>query len=624
MRQDGALAPSAKESAGRRAVRQAAVEAAGSGAGAAVGTRAVLSTKAIGTTPSPAGSLAKEAAEWGLRSDLIAAVEALGHDRWFPVQRDVVPALVAATAAGDVSCLGDVAITAPTGSGKTLAYLLPMLHALAEQGGRGLRGLVLLPTRELAAQVHGIAAALGGALGLRVELVTGHTSLAVEAAAVSGPVDVVVATPGRLVDHLDRTPGFSLAALQWMVVDEADRLLAQSYNHWIRRVYEAVWTEHRPAVGSAIPGTLVSSGMLGAGAGSNSSLVAHNFALAALALPGTPSPASLPPAALAHPLRRVLVSATLTNNPQHMAALALHRPTHFTTVRDVAAGSDAGEAAALHEGTAGGKFITPTNLTERFVTVKARDKSLAALHLILAALAAAPPRSVVLVFTGSLAATHRLTRLLQLHGTGADIPPSQATPARATCTVAEFSSSLRQDARSAMLAQAASGQVRVLVSSDAAARGLDLPNVAATVSYDPPGSIRTYVHRVGRAARAGREGAAYTILLSKQRKFFLDMMHTLRADMVLPDGSAKVSQLQLERSAFTPLVPRYKRCLAQVPSILAAERAGDLQEVEPVAALTASEGERIPLDDAFEPQGEQSPQSSSSDSSSDSDSSDSD
>jgi ATP-dependent RNA helicase DDX51/DBP6 len=286
--------------------------------------------------------------------------------------------------------------------------------------------------------------------------------------------------------------------------------------------------------------------------------------------------------------------------------MALHKPTHFTTKQDVsqlhsAAAGDTGEGdaplgAALADGTASGKFVTPSNLTESYVIVSARDKALAALHLVFSSLAAAPAGSVVLVFTGSIPATHRLARLLQLHGLGrsdisADADGSH-TDSISRNSVAEFSSGLRQELRSGIIAAAAVGRVRVLVSSDATARGLDLPNVAATVSYDPAGSIRTYVHRVGRAARAGRPGAAHTILTKKQLKHFLDMMQTLRADyMAGPEGSPKVTEAQLPPQAFSAYVARYKRALAQVPALLAAESRGDVEAFLPVPPMQWVQGE---------------------------------
>lgn len=566
----------------------------------------MLHTKAVDAALDASGSLTAVAQSWGLHAALLAACEGMGFDRWFPVQRDVVPALLAAVRAHDTTFMGDVAITAPTGSGKTLAYLLPMLHALSGAPGAGLRGLVLLPTRELAAQVHAIAAKLGAAVGLKVALCTGEQSFAADAAALRAGVDVIVATPGRLVDHLDNNPNFSLKLLQWLIVDEADRLLAQAYNHWVRRVYDAVWSAGRPPVGSSSEGVLISSGALGGGAGSNGIAQARAAAMAAMTGQGAPGAVQIGCA----PLRRILVSATLTNNPRHIALMALHKPTHFTTKQDVSelhggegaaeAAAAAGEEGSLADGTASGKFVTPSNLAESYVVVPARDKALAALHLVFTALAAAPSGSVVLVFTGSIPATHRLARLLQLHGLGrtdisADADGSHKDSISAN-SVAEFSSGLRQELRSGIITAAAAGRVRVVVSSDATARGLDLPNVAATVSYDPASSIRTYVHRVGRAARAGRAGTAHTILVKKQRKFFVDMMQTLRADYLSgPGGAPKVQEAALPADAFSAYVARYKRALAQLPALLAAESRGDVESYLPVPPMQWVQGEGVAL-----------------------------
>jgi hypothetical protein len=135
----------------------------------------------------------------------------------------------------------DVCVSAPTGSGKTLAYALPLVQALLGRVVCRLRGLVVVPTRDLAAQVQAVLLALAAGTGLQVAAAAGLDTFAAERArmaprAVGGAggagaevVDILVATPGRLMEHVRHAAGFSLAELRFLVVDEADRLLSQPY-----------------------------------------------------------------------------------------------------------------------------------------------------------------------------------------------------------------------------------------------------------------------------------------------------------------------------------------------------------------------------------------------------------
>ena len=200
------------------------------------------------------------AKDLGLDARLIASLKRMGVRRCFPVQAAVVPVMLAAYAG---RCAADVCVCAPTGSGKTLAYALPVVQALLPRVVTRLRALVLLPTRGLAAQVHGIFAALVSGTPLRVGLAAAHEGISFEreraglvassrtmsnqGAAHASAVDILVATPGRLVEHLQCTAGgFTLQHLQWLVVDEADRLLSHDYQGWLERVLDAAHSEGAP------------------------------------------------------------------------------------------------------------------------------------------------------------------------------------------------------------------------------------------------------------------------------------------------------------------------------------------------------------------------------------------
>jgi len=199
---------------------------------------------------------------------LEAALVKMGVKRCFPVQATVVPMVLAAAAAG---VAGDICCCAPTGSGKTLAYSLSILqHLLSASSVRRLRALVLLPTRGLALQVFGVLSALCEHLPLKVGLAVGMDGSSWEEereallgrergptlggaaagqrgggarAGGSSAVDVLVATPGRLVEHLRAGGGFTLQHLRWLVIDEADRLLMHGFQAWLPQLLEAAYAK---------------------------------------------------------------------------------------------------------------------------------------------------------------------------------------------------------------------------------------------------------------------------------------------------------------------------------------------------------------------------------------------
>ncbi|CAN0244615.1 unnamed protein product, partial [Discosporangium mesarthrocarpum] len=221
------------------------------------------------------------AQEWGLDVKLTQNLREEGIEHFFPIQVRVVPDIVATERHSHVQSR-DICVSAPTGSGKTLVYVLGVLQALMRRRVVRLRALVILPSRDLAMQVHQVFRRVARGTGLRVGVAIGQTdflkeqlSLVGRAALAGNPVaaakacslrvtdvlasqgsslapgtngvlqggtsevDIVVATPGRLLDHLAHTPGFTLQHLRYLVIDEADRLLNQSYQGWVGKVLGA-------------------------------------------------------------------------------------------------------------------------------------------------------------------------------------------------------------------------------------------------------------------------------------------------------------------------------------------------------------------------------------------------
>lgn len=410
-------------------------------------------------------SAVRAASGFGLDVRLLDALNAQGYAGLFPVQAAVLEHLHSG---------GDLCVAAPTGSGKTLAYVLGILDALSRRVVVRLRALVIVPSRELAAQVQRVFEPFASSVGLRVGLATGQTSFAGEQRRLVGEmdtvlaggdslVDVLIATPGRLVEHIGQTGNFTLQHLRFLVIDEADRLLEQAFQNWLPLVLEA-------ACGGGNAGCAASTRM--PDAVSYRSKRANPFHADAWCTP----------------LTKILLSATLTRNPAKIAALRLVDPVYLRTMQD--------------EST---RYSMPKELQQHMVVCADDDEK----PLCLLQLLAEKKLVRSLCFTQSVKATERLHELLKL-----------CTSAR----VAAFTGDLSQERRQGLLAAFNAGGIDVLVASDAAARGLDLENVLCVINYDVPVDIKSYVHRVGRTARAGAGGSAYTLVAQREVFHFKEMV----------------------------------------------------------------------------------------------------
>ena len=170
-------------------------------------------------------------ADFGLRTELVRAVQARGYEQPTPVQEKTIPLILQGQ---------DVLAGAQTGTGKTAAFALPILNLLSDSSPtkeKGPRALVLAPTRELAAQVAEQFCAYGEQLSLRTTVVFGGVNFNPQARELRLGVDIVVATPGRLLDHLNQGT-LTLRSVRHFVLDEADRMLDMGFIHDIRRVIE--------------------------------------------------------------------------------------------------------------------------------------------------------------------------------------------------------------------------------------------------------------------------------------------------------------------------------------------------------------------------------------------------
>lgn len=426
----------------------------------------------------------------------------------FPVQKAVIETL----ARNDHS--HDLLVSASTGSGKTLAYILPIVNQLSNRVVRRLRALIVVPGRELAHQVSTILEPFTAALDLSMAVVVGQTSMIAEQKKLvsgldedllggSSNIDILVATPGRLVDHLQFTKNFSLQHLQWLVIDEADRLLDQNFQEWLPKVLSSTEGPGMDPLNDNQISPLHDAISIRENVASIGSLVGLNF--------------------WATPLRKMLFSATLTKNPAKLAQLHLNHPVYLSVSADST------------------KYSVPDELEEYMVISEDGEKALALLTIL-----GQFDLNRTICFTKSREATEKLTLLLQ-----------KCSPDK-FAKIAAFSGDLIAAKRQEILNHFNDGLLDLLICSDGAARGLDLQQVGAVINYDIPIHAKTYIHRVGRTARAGQKGRAFSLLESREAHHFKQMLSQGRS------GKAPVKKLKLKIDQLDKDRARFEQALAEL------------------------------------------------------------
>jgi superfamily II DNA/RNA helicase len=347
----------------------------------------------------------------GLDSSLLQTLASLGYSEPTPVQREAIPAVLAGS---------DLLVSSQTGSGKTAAFLLPGMQRLrtrAAAAGHGPRMLVLAPTRELAFQVRKAAHGYGAGQRLRTAGLVGGMPYRQQLKELQNAVDLVIATPGRLKDHLDRR-SLSLARVELLVLDEADRMLDLGFQDEIDAIVARLPAERQ---------TLLFSATLGGVVGRLAGRVTRNA-------------------------RRIEITRREETKPDI---------TQHALFADNAA----------HKGRMLDSLLREVEVEQ------------------------------ALVFTATKRSAAELT--LSLVGKG--------------FTAGALHGDMQQKERTRTLNQVREGRMRVLVATDVAARGIDVPGINLVVNYDAPRMAHDYVHRIGRTGRAGRSGVAVTFLAHEDR-----------------------------------------------------------------------------------------------------------
>jgi ATP-dependent RNA helicase DDX51/DBP6 len=466
-----------------------------------------------------------EIKNWALSNHLIRRLEANSITHLFPVQAAVLPILLKTKLSSARVSPGDIFCCAPTGSGKTLAYVLPIIDTLITRVIPRIRALIVLPTRDLAAQVKKTFDSYMKGSNLKCILLTGQSSLSQEVKSIftdyngdtsEEPVaDVVIATPGRLVDHLSNTKGFSLAHLRFLVIDEADRLLNQSYQNWLPNVLASAYGEDDYAKTRKVQTRRY-----------NESDFSQNTLL-----PFTP-------------LQKLLFSATLNQNPAQLAPLKLFN-TITISVEDSLNNAQPPKKRKIQDDDLL-RMVLPPTLSEYFLVISENDdKPLACLTLVFK-----DSISGVIIFTKSVESAHRLSFIFN------KFAKSTGSNYRAQA----ISSDSKKSSRKEWIEEFQSGKINAIVSSDLLARGMDFgDSVTTVINYDVPTSIQIFTHRVGRCARAGRVGKAYTILEGHQAKWFKSQMENVSRTK----GNAP-QKIRLNKTQLSERLMQYRDALSEL------------------------------------------------------------
>ncbi|KAI0303611.1 P-loop containing nucleoside triphosphate hydrolase protein [Multifurca ochricompacta] len=484
-------------------------------------------------------------ADNGISAKTVKRLRDLGITELFAVQTALLPLFLPSDRLKRSLYLpyeppNDICVSAPTGSGKTLAYVLPIIEILSSRVVTRLRALVVLPTRDLVIQVRETFEAIAKGRGLKIASVTGQHSFSHEQAQLvdktvnlqggSSKVDILICTPGRLMDHLNGTPNFSLQHLRFLVIDEADRLLAQSFQDWQTRVLAATRPPTRVEADAAPREGIVTS-------------IPYPDALAPgflHLLRGVPTVFTDLDEKRESSCQKLLFSATLMNDPGRIAALELRNP-HYVVVK-----SSSGDQQSGVLGLAMEKFSIPTTLKEHMIVCNSSQKPLMLFHMVHTV-----GITNALVFTKSAESTQRLVQLFEFFEIALSTNNKKPVTGRA------YSSDLSPSERKSILEKFKAQEIDMLVCSDLISRGIDIKHVAHVVNYDAPVDMRKYVHRVGRTARAGRWGDAWTLVEEQEARYFKNMIKAA-------DHAAAVSKFRVTEQELSPLMPFYQVALAQL------------------------------------------------------------
>ncbi|MGB8276476.1 MAG: DEAD/DEAH box helicase [Methylovirgula sp.] len=365
--------------------------------------------------------------ELGLCEPICRALAVENYTHPTPIQMRAIPLLLEAR---------DLLGIAQTGTGKTAAFALPLLQKLGKPqhraAPRSVHALILAPTRELAVQIGESFAAYGRHMGLRHTVILGGVGQSQQVKALARGVDILIATPGRLLD-LAQQGHVRLDDVKHFVLDEADRMLDMGFIRDVRKIV----------------------------------------------------------AMLPKKRQSLLFSATMPNDVAKLAADMLCEPVRVEVTPQA---------------------VTVDRVEQRVFFVATANK-----HALLVDLLKDPGLARVIVFTRTKSHANRVSQQLDRAGISTDAIHGNKS----------------QNARQRALERFRSGEARVLVATDIAARGIDVDGVSHVINFELPNEPESYVHRIGRTARAGKSGIAFSFCDASERGFLRDIERLTKRPLLI-------------------------------------------------------------------------------------------
>lgn len=465
----------------------------------------------------------------------------------FPVQKCLIPSLTLQFRSRSYRRPNDICVSSPTGSGKTLAFVIPIVNHLKQSLTRSLRLLAVLPSRDLAQQVFKTFQQVSQPTHLRCALACGDKNergffrrlpkfhdnnndanllipeqnsdtLNLQEDEFISTIDILVSTPGVLVDLIQNSPGFSLRDVEILVIDEADRLMVNHKHDWLNAVESSIFSE-LPECPCKLERSLDVDRL--------------NLRKKRRTSYWSGSGCCIKNSQHSRPLHKLLFSATLSSDPQILMHMNLYQPLLFlatkpsitsTKIRN-SLGSQAstpvGSCTPVTVSTKSELLTTtaiPDQLEEKMFITETKNK----LYIMWYLLYELKYKNLI-CFTNDKKKSHELFLFL-----------NEIDGVRAV----NFSSNIKPEIRQKYINEFKKGQIEVIVATDLLGRGMDIEGIEYVVSYDMPPSGTWYAHRIGRTARAGNKGTAITLVDTKQLvqfKKIVQLAHKLPNSMRLSD-----------------------------------------------------------------------------------------
>ncbi|MGL4653383.1 DEAD/DEAH box helicase [Cetobacterium sp.] len=380
--------------------------------------------------------------EFNFKQEIMTQITAVGYKEATPIQTEAIPAILSGL---------DILGLAKTGTGKTAAFVLPILEKIAttKGKGKGVRALIIAPTRELAEQINNTILQLGKGIGIRTLAVYGGTSVKKQVDALKLGVDIVVGCPGRILDHINQG-NLGLTRVEFLVLDEADHMLDMGFLKDIEKI-----VKHTPKKKQTL-----------------------------------------------------FFSATMPKEIKTLAFKVLEKNHQTIEI----------------------EYKDPVKLIEHeLYHVENLEKKSKLVEI----LADSEIESVI-VFTNGKHKAKYLSKVLENKGLKA----------------VHFQGNLSQNQRDAALSGFRNGTYNILVATDIAARGLDIPQVTHVINYDLPKTAEAFTHRSGRTGRANKSGIVLTFTASEDKKFLAEILKVNKTEFVKIHGEEGTAPPRKSKESF--------------------------------------------------------------------------